>query len=92
MGLVLTVGNATGRRSAAASIVIVAVPAFHIGILVAAESLVRIDPRLVALVGLLVIAEFLAGVGLIQRQHRGGRALDFTALLPRRAGTPAPAT
>jgi lipopolysaccharide export system permease protein len=91
MGLVLTVGNATGRRSVAASIVIVAVPAFHIGILVAAESLVRIDSRLVALVGLLVIAEFLAGVGLIQRQHRGGQALDLAAFLPRRAATPAPA-
>lgn len=92
MGLVLTVGNATGRRSVAVSIVIVAIPAFHIGILVAAESLVRIDPRLVALVGLLVLAEFLAGVGLLQRQQRGGRALDLSALLPRRASAPAVAT
>jgi lipopolysaccharide export system permease protein len=84
MGLVLAVGNATGRRSVAASAVIVAVPAVHIGILVAAESLVRFDARLVALVGLLVVAELLAGAGLIQRQHRGARPVDFDALLPRR--------
>jgi lipopolysaccharide export system permease protein len=85
MGLVLAVGNATGRRSLAASAVIIAVPAVHIGILVAAESLVRIDPRLVALVVLFVLAEFAAGIALIQRQHRGGQTLDFGALLPRRA-------
>jgi lipopolysaccharide export system permease protein len=92
MGLVLAVGNATGRRSVAASAVIIAVPAFHIGILVAAESLVRLDPRLVALVGLCVMAEFAIGMGLIQRQHRGGQALDFGALLPRRAEPAAAAT
>jgi lipopolysaccharide export system permease protein len=82
---VLAVGNATGRRSIAASAVIIAVPAVHIGILVAAESLVRLDPRLVVLVGVFVIAEFLAGIALIQRQHRGGHAMDFGAFLPRRA-------
>jgi lipopolysaccharide export system permease protein len=92
MGLVLTLGNATGRRSVAASIVIIAIPAVHIGILVAAESLVRVDPRLVSLVGLLVVADLLTGIGLIQRQHKGGQALDLSALLPRRASAPAAAT
>ncbi|MEA2759257.1 MAG: lipopolysaccharide export system permease protein [Methylobacteriaceae bacterium] len=91
IGLVLAVGNATGRRSMAASAVIIAVPAVHIGILVAAESLVRLDPHLVMLVGLLIIAEFLAGIALVQHQHRGGRAVDFGRLLPR-PGEPAVAT
>lgn len=85
MGLVLAVGNATGRRSVAASAIIVAVPVVHIGILVVAESLVRIEPRLVGLVALLVIAEFVAGIALIHRQHRGGQTVDFSAFLPRRA-------
>jgi lipopolysaccharide export system permease protein len=92
MGLVLAVGNATGRRSAAASAVIVAVPVFHIGVLVAAESLVRVDPRLVGLVGLLVAAEFIIGAALIQRRHRGGQAPDFSALLQRRTNQAAAAT
>jgi lipopolysaccharide export system permease protein len=92
MGLVLAVGNATGRRSVAASVVIVAIPAFHIGILVAAESLVRVDPRLVLLVGLLLAAELIVGIGLIRRQQRGGPALDFRALLPRRSARAAAAT
>src|SRR6202012_756407 len=85
IGLVLAVGNATGRRSVAASAVIIAVPAVHIGILVPAESLVRLDPRLVALVGVFVIAEFAAGIALIQRQHRGGHAMEFGTFPRRRA-------
>ncbi len=92
MGLVLAVGNATGRRSVAASAVIVAVPIVHIGILVVAESLVRVEPRFVGLVTLLVLAESIAGIGLIQRQHQGGQSVDFSAFLPRRAEpTAAPA-
>jgi lipopolysaccharide export system permease protein len=92
MGLVLAVGNATGRRSVAASAVIIAVPAVHIGILVAAESLVRLDARLVVLVGLCVIAEIMAGIGLIQRQHRGAQSVYFSAFLPRRPQPAAAAT
>src|SRR5947209_944908 len=92
MGLVLAVGNATGRRSMAANLVIIAIPAAHIGVLVAAESLVRIDLRLLAVVGLLVFAEFAGGIGLIQRQHRGKRVLNFAALRPRRTGEAAVAT
>jgi lipopolysaccharide export system permease protein len=92
MGLVLAVGNATGRRSVAASAVIVAVPAVHIGILVAAESLVRFDARLVGLVGVLVVAELVAGAILIQRQQRGARMFHFAAFLPRRPQAAAAAT
>jgi lipopolysaccharide export system permease protein len=92
MGLVLLVGNATGRRSVAASAVIIAVPVAHIGILIAAESLVRIDLRLLIVVALLVVAEFIAGIGLIQRQHRGSRILDLSGLLPRRTVEAAVAT
>jgi lipopolysaccharide export system permease protein len=92
MGLVLAVGNATGRRSVAASAVIVAIPAVHIGILVAAESLVRFDARLVGLVGLLVVAEVIAGAILIHRQQRGARMVDFAAFLPQRPEAAAAAT
>lgn len=92
MGLVLAVGNATGRRSVATSAVIVAVPAVHIGILVAAESLVRFDAHLVLLVALFVLAELIAGIGLIQRQHRGAQTVDLSALLPRRPQPAAAAT
>jgi lipopolysaccharide export system permease protein len=89
---VLAVGNATGRRSVAASVVIIAIPITHIGVLVAAETLVRIDLRLLAVVGLLVLAEFAAGIALIQRRHRGKRVLNFAAFLPRRTGEAAVAT
>jgi lipopolysaccharide export system permease protein len=92
MGLVLAVGNATGRRSVAASVVIIAIPIAHIGVLVAAETLVRIDLRLLAVVGLLVLAEFAAGIALIQRRHRGKRVLNFAAFLPRRTAEAAVAT
>jgi lipopolysaccharide export system permease protein len=92
MGLVLLVGNATGRRSAATSAVIVAIPLVHIGILVAAESLVRVNLRLLGLVALLVVAEFIVGIALLQRQHRGRRNLDFSALLPGRTREAAVAT
>ena len=92
MGLVLAVGNATGRRSVAVSAVIVAVPAVHIGILVAAESLVRLSASLVVLVGVFVAAEVIAGVILIQRQQRGARRFEFGALLPRKPLPAAAAT
>ena len=92
MGLVLAVGNATGRRSVAVSGVIVAIPAVHIGILVAAESLVRLSAPLVVLVGLFVAAEVVAGVVLIQRQQRGARRMQLGAFLPRRPLPAAAAT
>ncbi|GAC1328694.1 MAG: hypothetical protein NVSMB26_04270 [Beijerinckiaceae bacterium] len=91
IGLVLTVGTATGRRSVAASLVITAVPALHIGILVAAESLVRIDPPLVSLVGIFVLLEFVAGLVLIERQQRGSRSFDFGGVFSNRRGAPAAA-
>lgn len=71
IGLVLNVASATGRRSVAASAVIAVLPAVHIGILVAAEALIRIHPAFAILVAGLVAAEIGVGAMLIQRQQRG---------------------
>jgi lipopolysaccharide export system permease protein len=70
IGLVLNVASATGRRSAAGSAIIAVLPAVHIAILIAAESLIRIHPVFGALVTLFVAIEIAAGVWLIQRQQR----------------------
>ncbi len=70
IGLVLTLGSATGRAPAGALIAaIVAAPAVHIAILIGAETLVRKDPRLVWLVGAAIIAELAAAIFLIARQN-----------------------
>ena len=71
IGLVLNVASATGRRSVASSAVIAVLPAVHIGILIAAEALIRVNPIFAVLVAGLVIGEILIGVWLIQRQQRG---------------------
>ncbi len=68
IGLVLTFSSATGR-SAAALVALVAIPLVHIAILIGSESLVRQDPRLVAVVGLAIISEFIAALVLIYRQQ-----------------------
>ena len=70
IGLVLNVASATGRRSVAASAVIAVLPAVHIGILVAAEALIRVHPLFAVLVSVLVAAEIGVGAWLIQRQQR----------------------
>ena len=71
IGLVLNVASATGRRSVAGSAIIAVLPAVHIGILIAAETLIRIHPYFAALVALLVLGEIAIGAWLIQRQQRG---------------------
>ncbi|MDE2577439.1 MAG: LptF/LptG family permease [Hyphomicrobiales bacterium] len=71
-GLVLTVASATGRRSSASSAVIAVLPAAHVGILIAAETLIRLNPLFALLVGALVLLEIGVGAWLIQRQQRGG--------------------
>ncbi len=68
IGLVLTVSSATGRGAAALA-ALVAVPLVHIAILIGSESLVRQDPRLVVVVALAIIAEFVAALFLLYRQH-----------------------
>lgn len=70
IGLVLNVASATGRRSVAASAVIAVLPAVHIGILVAAEALIRLHPAFAVLVSGLIAMEIGLGAWLIQRQQR----------------------
>ena len=67
MALVLTFGNATGRRGAAGSLVIVAIPLVHIGLLVALESLLRADARFALLLAALVALETFASIWMISR-------------------------
>ncbi len=81
IGLVLNMGAATGRRSTAATAIIAVLPALHVGVLIAAETLVRVQPALALAVVLIVLGECAFGAWLIQRQQRGGRA---------RAPAPAP--
>ena len=69
IGLVLNVASARGAASAATTATMVAIPLVHVTILVCAETLVRQDPRLVLVVGLAIVAEFAAGIILIQRQN-----------------------
>jgi lipopolysaccharide export system permease protein len=71
IGLVLNVASATGRRSAAGGAVVAVLPAVHIGILVAAETLIRANPALAIFVVGLALAEIACGVWLIQRQQIG---------------------
>jgi len=69
IGLVLSLGSATGRAPAAALMAaMAAAPVIHIVILVGAEALVRKDPRLVWLVGAAIVAELAAAIFLISRQ------------------------
>jgi lipopolysaccharide export system permease protein len=69
IGLVLNVASARGATSVATTATMVAIPLSHVAILVCAETLVRQDPRLVIIVGLAILAEFAAGIILIQRQN-----------------------
>ena len=70
IGLVLTVANATGRGSTATTLTILAVPAIHIAILIAMETLVRKDPRLVWFVAVGIAVEFVAALVMLHRQNR----------------------
>jgi lipopolysaccharide export system permease protein len=67
MALVLTFGNATGRRGAASSLVIIAIPVIHIAFLVALEALLRVDARFAALFIMLVALEIIVSVWMISR-------------------------
>ena len=70
IALVLTVSSATGRGSSATTLSVLAVPCIHIGILIAMETLVRKDPRLVWLVALAIVVEVVAALVMLQRQNR----------------------
>ncbi|HZM07288.1 MAG TPA: LptF/LptG family permease [Methylocella sp.] len=69
IGLVLSLASASGRASAATIVTMLTIPAIHVAILVSTETLVRQDPRLVVLVALAIVAEFVAAIILIQRQN-----------------------
>jgi lipopolysaccharide export system permease protein len=69
IGLVLNVASTSGGASAAVTATMLAIPAIHVAILVCAETLVRQDPRFVWFVGLAIVAEFAAGIILIERQN-----------------------
>ncbi len=74
IGLVLSLGSATGRAPAKALIAaIAAAPAVHILILVGAETFVRKDPRLVWLVAAAIVAELAAAIFLIARKNANFR-------------------
>lgn len=68
IGLVLTLASATGRGSATMA-ALVAIPVVHIAILIGSESLIRRDPRFVILIGLAILAEFIAGIVLLARKN-----------------------
>ena len=70
IGLVLTVSSATGRGSTATTLTILAVPAIHIALLIAMETLVRKDPNLVWFVAAAIVAEFAAALLMLHRQNR----------------------
>jgi lipopolysaccharide export system permease protein len=86
IALVLTVSSATGRGSTATTLTVLAVPLLHIGMLIAMETLVRKDPRLVWVVAAAIVAEFVAALVLLQRQNRvrgvagSGRGVPLAAM------------
>jgi lipopolysaccharide export system permease protein len=69
IGLVLNVSAATGRSSAAASAIVLVIPAVHVAILISAETLVRQDPRFAWLVGVAILAEFVVAIWLLHRRN-----------------------
>lgn len=69
IGLVLTIGSASGRARSAAMATLLAPPLIHVVILISAETLVRKDPHLVWLFALAIVAEFAAAIVLIARQN-----------------------
>ena len=56
IGLVLTASAATGRGSATTILAILLIPLIHIGLLIGAESLVQVDPRLTIVVGVAILS------------------------------------
>lgn len=68
IGLVLTFSSATGR-SQAGLIALASIPLVHIVILIGSESLVRQNPRLIAVVAAAIVVEFIAALALLYRQY-----------------------
>lgn len=70
IALVLTVSSATGRGSTATTLTVLAVPAVHIAMLIAMETLVRKNPALVWVIAGAIVLEFFTALWLLQRQNR----------------------
>lgn len=79
MALVLRFGNVTGRRGGSSNAIFLAVPAAHIGFLVALESLLRADARFVILLAVFVLVEFGVSIWLISGLNGGGKPKPFAA-------------
>lgn len=69
MGLVLSFGSATGRRSRTASALVLVTPAIHVAILLLAETLVRQNPSMIWLVAAAIGAEIVLALALIERRN-----------------------
>ncbi|QGM98286.1 LptF/LptG family permease [Methylocystis parvus] len=82
MALTLTFGNITGRRGAAGSLTIIAIPATHIGFLVALESLLRISGWFALLLLAAVLAEILISAWMIARVNYSPKAKRLDAEIP----------
>ncbi|WP_026605833.1 LptF/LptG family permease [Methylocapsa acidiphila] len=69
IGLILNFCSATGRASAAGTVIIALIPIIHIAFMVGAESLVRQNTQLVWLIASAIVAEFMIALLLIERQN-----------------------
>ena len=78
MALVLTFGNITGRRGAAGSLAIVALPAVHIAFLVALESLLRVSGYFALLLVAAAATEIGVSVWLIGRLNHSGKPVRIS--------------
>jgi lipopolysaccharide export system permease protein len=82
MALTLTFGNITGRRGAAGSLTIIAIPTVHIGFLVALESLLRISGWFAIVLLAAVAAEVLGSLWLIAKVNYSPKARRYDAAIP----------
>ncbi len=82
MALVLAFGNITGRRGAAGGLIIIAIPAVHVGFLVALESLLRVSAYFSLLLVAAVMAEIGVSLWLIARLNHSPRPRRYDAGLP----------
>lgn len=82
MALTLRFGNITGRRGAGGSLVIMSVPAVHIGFLVGLESLLRISGWFALLLLAALAAEILVSLWIIARLNFSPKARPYPAFTP----------
>jgi lipopolysaccharide export system permease protein len=82
MALTLSFGNITGRRGAAGSLTIIAIPTAHIGFLVALESLLRISGWFAILLLAAMAAEVLGSLWLIAKVNHSPKPRRYDAAIP----------